>query len=96
MGAEDGLTTVRERKLKWYVHATRASGLAKTSFKALYQAEGQADREKKWTENILEWADLNFNDSQMAAQAAAPGERSSETHWWCPNDPVKGYGTSEE
>ena len=42
------LSTVKRRKMKWYGHVTRASGLAKTSSRALYgEGEGEADRENE-------------------------------------------------
>ena len=46
IGPYADLTSVKRRKLKWYGHVTRSSGLAKTSYRELQFKEGdeEADR----------------------------------------------------
>ena len=50
---EDLLTSVKRRKLKWYGHVTRSSGLAKTIL--------QGTQRKRWEDNIKEWTGLERN-----------------------------------
>ena len=43
---EEVLSTVKRRKMKWYGHVTRASGLAKTVLQGTARGgEGEVDRE---------------------------------------------------
>ena len=44
---EDLLTTVNRRKLKWYGHVTRSSGLAKTILQGTVQGGRQRGRQTK-------------------------------------------------
>ena len=44
---EDFLTTVKRRKLKWYGHVTRSSGLAKTILQGTEQGGRRRGRQKK-------------------------------------------------
>ena len=53
---EDLLTTVKKRKLRWYGHITRSSGLAKTTMQGTVQGGRRRGRQKKrWEDNIPEW-----------------------------------------
>ena len=66
---EDLLTTVRRRKLQWYGHVSRSSGLAKT----ILQGTGigrrrQSTQRKRWEDNIREWTRLEFAKSQRAVE----------------------------
>ena len=52
---EDLLTIVKRRKLKWYGHVSRSSGLAKTISKGTVKVGRRQDRQKKrWEDNIRE------------------------------------------
>ena len=42
---EDFLTSVKRRKLKWYGHVTRSSGLAKTSYREQFK-EGDEETDR--------------------------------------------------
>ena len=44
---EDLLTTVKRRKLKWYGHVTRSSGLAKTIVQGTVQGGRRRGRQMK-------------------------------------------------
>ena len=44
---EDLLTTVKQRKLKWYEHVTRSSGLAKTILEGTVQGGRRRGRQKE-------------------------------------------------
>ena len=60
---EDLLTIVKRRKLKWYGHASRPSGLAKTILQGTVKGGRRRDRRKKRSEdNIREWTDLEFTN----------------------------------
>ena len=59
---EDLLTSVKRRKLKWYGHVTRSSGLAKTILQGTVQGGRRRGRQRKrWEDNIKEWTDLEWN-----------------------------------
>ena len=46
---EDLLTTVKQRKMKWYGHITRSSGLAKTILQGTVQGGRRRGRQnKRW------------------------------------------------
>ena len=65
---EDLLTTVKKRKLKWYGHVTRSSGLSKTILQGTVQGKRRRGRQrKKWTDNIAEWTGRNFAETQALA-----------------------------
>ena len=52
---EDLLTTVKRRKLKWFGHVTRSSGLAKTILQRTVQGGRRRGRQRKrWEDNIKE------------------------------------------
>ena len=59
---EDLLTLVKMRKLKWYGHVTRSSGLAKTILQGTVQGGRRRGRQRKrWEDNIKEWTGLEWN-----------------------------------
>ena len=59
---EDLLTSVKRRKLKWYGHVTRSSGLAKTILLGTVQGGRRRGRQRKrWEDNIKEWTGLEWN-----------------------------------
>ena len=52
---EDFLTTVKKRKLRWYGHITRSTGLAKMILKGNVQGGRRKGRQKKrWEDNVTE------------------------------------------
>ena len=60
-GPQEDLTIVKRRKLQWYGHVSRSSGLAKTIFKGTVKGERRQGRERKrWEDNIREWTGLEF------------------------------------
>ena len=59
---EDLLTTVKRRKLKWYWHVTRSSGLAKTILQGTVQGGRRRGKQRKrWEDNIKEWTGLEWD-----------------------------------
>ena len=66
---EDLLTTVKRRKLKWYGHVTRSSGLAKTILQGTVQGGRRRGRQRKrWEDNIKEWTGLQWNIALRKAE----------------------------
>ena len=66
---EDLLTIVKRRKLQWYGHISRSSGLAKTILHGTGKGGRRPDRQRKrWEDNIREWTSLRFTKSQRAVE----------------------------
>ena len=59
---EDLLASVKRRKLKWYGHVTRSSGLATTLLQGTVEGGRRRGRQRKrWEDNIKEWTGLEWN-----------------------------------
>ena len=85
---EDLLTTEKRRKLQWYGHVSRSSGLAKTILQGTVKGERRQGRQRKrWEDNIREWTGLGFAKSQREVENRENGGNWSRNHLWCPNDP---------
>ena len=66
---EDLLTIVKRRKLQWYGHVSRSSGLAKTILQGtVVGGRRQGRQRKRWEDNIREWTGLEFGKSQRAVE----------------------------
>ena len=66
---EDLLTIVKRRKLLWYGHVSRSSGLAKTILQGtVKRGRRQGRLGKKWEDNIRKWTGLEFARSQRAVE----------------------------
>ena len=66
---EDLLTLVKRRKLQWYGHVSRSSGLAKSILQGTVKGGRKQGRQKKrWENNIREWTGLEFGRSQRAVE----------------------------
>ena len=66
---EDPLTIVKRRKLQWYGHVSRSSGLAKTTLQGTVKGERRQGRQRKrWEDNIREWTGLDFGKSQRTVE----------------------------
>ena len=67
---DDLLTTIRHRKLKWYGHVIRSSGLAKTILQGTIRRGRKRGRQKKrWEDNIKEWTGLELSDTLRKAES---------------------------
>ncbi|GFN94161.1 endonuclease-reverse transcriptase [Plakobranchus ocellatus] len=65
----DLLTIIRQRKLKWYGHTTRSSGLAKTIMQGTVNGGRRRERQKKrWDDNIREWTGLELRNTLRKAE----------------------------
>ena len=61
---EDLLTIVKRRKLQWYGHVSRSSGLAKTILQGTVKGGRKQDRQRqRWEDNIKDWTGLEFAES---------------------------------
>ena len=66
---DDILTTVKKRKLKWFGHVSRSSGLAKTNLQGIVEGGRRRGRQKKrWENNISEWTGLKFCNAVREAE----------------------------
>ena len=66
---EDLLTIVKRRKLQWYGHISRSSGLAKTISQGTVKGGRRQGRQRKrWEDNIREWTGLEFGKSQRTVK----------------------------
>ena len=66
---DEFLTLVTKRKLRWFGHVSRSSGLAKTILQDTVKGQRKKGRQKKrWEENIKEWTEMNFASSTRAAE----------------------------
>ena len=63
------LTLVKKRKLRWFGHVSRSSGLAKTILQGTVKGKRKRGRQKKrWEDNIKEWTGMGFASSTRAAE----------------------------
>ena len=66
---EDLLAIVKRRKLQWYGHVSRSSGLAKAILQGTVKVgRGQGRQRKRWEDNIKVWTGLEFAKSQRAKE----------------------------
>ena len=69
IGPHEDLTIVKRRKLQWYGHVSRSSGLAKTILQGTVKGgRNQGKLRKRWEDNIREWTGLEFGKSQRAVE----------------------------
>ena len=62
-------TIVKRRKLHWYGHVSRSSGLAKTILQGTVKGgRRQGGQRKRWEDNTREWTGLEFGKSQRAVE----------------------------
>ena len=67
IGPHEDLAIVKRRKLQWYGHVSRSSGLAKTILQGTVKRGSRQGRQRKrWEDNIREWTGLEFAKSQKA------------------------------
>ena len=83
---EDLLTIVKRRKLRWYGHVSRSSGLAKTILQGTVKGERRQGRQRKrWEDNIREaW---HSPGPRGQWRTGKNGGNWLRNHLWCPFDP---------
>ena len=71
---DDLLTMVKKRKLRWYGHISRSSGMAKTILqRTVKRARRRGSQKKRWEDNIKECTGMGFGVSLSAAE---------DREWW--------------
>ena len=71
---DDLLIMVKKRKLRWYGHISKSSGMAKTILQGTVKGARRRGRQKKrWEDNIKEWTGMGFEDSLRAVE---------DREWW--------------
>ena len=66
---DDLLTIVKKRKLKWYGHVTRSTGLAKTIMQGTVKGgRKRGGQRKRWEDNIREWTGLELKETLRKAE----------------------------
>ena len=66
IGKYDELQTlVKKRKLRWFGHVSRSSGLAKTILQGIVKRK-RGRQKKRWEDNIKEWTGMDFASSTRA------------------------------
>ena len=66
---EDLPTMVKRRKLQWYGHVSRSSGLTKPILQGTVKwGRRQGRQRKRWESNIRKWTGLEFGKSQRAVE----------------------------
>ena len=66
---DEHLTLVKKRKLRWFGHVSRSSGLAQTILQGTVKGKRNRSRQKKrWEDNIKEWTGMDFASSTRAAE----------------------------
>ena len=69
IGPHEDLTIVKRRKLQWYGHVSRSSGLAKTILQGtVKRGRRQGRQRKRWEDIIRKWTGLEFAESQRAVE----------------------------
>ena len=70
VGVHDNLLTmVKKRKLRWYGHISRSSGMPKTVLQGTVKGARRRVRQKKrWEDNIKELTGMGFGDSLRATE----------------------------
>ena len=72
IGPHEDLTIVKRRKLQWYGHVYRSSGLAKTILQGTVKGGRRRGRQRKrWEDNVREWTGLEFAKSQREVENIA-------------------------
>ena len=62
------LTLVKKRKLRWFDHVSKSSGLAKTIVQGTVKGKRRGRHKKRWEDNIKEWTGMEFVSSTRAAE----------------------------
>ena len=66
---KDLLMITKRRKLQWYGHVSRSSGLAKTILQGTLKGGRRRGRQRKrWEDNVREWTGLELAKSQRAVE----------------------------
>ena len=66
---KDLLTIVKRRKLQWYGHVSRSSGLIKTVLQGTMKGgRRQGGQRRRWRDDVREWTGLEFAKYQRVVE----------------------------
>ena len=78
---DDLLIMVKKRKLRWYGHISKSSGMAKIILQGTVKGARRRGRQKKrWEDNIKQWTNMAFGDFLRAAEDR---EGRKDIHYCC-------------
>ena len=81
------LTLVKKRKLRWFGHVSRSSGLAKTILQGTVKEKRKRGRQKKrWEDNIKEWTRMDLPAQLGQLKTGQDGKGLLQIHLWCHDD----------
>ena len=87
------LTLVKKRKLRWFGHVSRSSGLAKTILQGTVKGKRKRGRQKKrWEDSIKRWTGMEFASSSRAAENRTRWKRIIANSSVVPRRPSKLMG----
>ena len=92
----DLLTIVNRRRLQWYGHVSRSSGLAKTILQGTVKGgRRQGGQRKRWEDKLGNGQAWSSASPRGLWRIGKNGENWLQNHLWCPNDP-RGSGTDDD
>ena len=84
---DEVLTLVKKRKLRWFGHVSRSSGLAVTILYGTLKGKRKRGRQKKrWEDNIKEWTGMDLLAQLGQLKTGQDGKELLRIHLWCPDD----------
>ena len=87
---EELLPLVIRRKLRWFGHVTRSSGLSKVCLQGTVEGQRKRGRQKtRWEDNIKEWTGMSWN---VIIKSGADRERCRRTVRSSPVAPQRSPG----
>ena len=87
---DDLLPMVKKRKLIWYGHISRFSGMVKTILQGTVKgARWRVRQTKRWEDNTKEWTRMEFGNSLRAAEVREGWKSIVATSSLVPRRPPK-------
>ena len=81
------LTLVKKRKLRWFGHVSRSSGLAKTILQGTVKGKRKRGRQKKrWEDNKKSGQEWTLPAQLGQLKTGQDGKVLLRIHLWCPDD----------
>ena len=94
---DDLLSIVKTRKLRWYGHVTRATGLANTIMQGTVPGGRRRGRPKKcWHDNIKEWTELPLAKTLRLAEDRDGWRKIIKTSVGAPTAPQRIRATADD
>ena len=91
------LTLVKKRKLRWFGHVSRSSGLAKTILQGTVKGKRKRGRQqKRWEDNITEWTGMDLPAQLGQLKTGQDGKGLLQIHLWFPDDLPRLWDRTEQ